>query len=103
MVTGFKTIKFTDTTIDVVAKDGTDIGVESLSSGEKQLLRILVETLMAEESSIIIDEPELSIHIDWQRELVDAMRTLNPAAQIIIAPHSPEVMAKSKDDCVFRL
>jgi predicted ATP-dependent endonuclease of OLD family len=52
---------------------------------------------------IIIDEPELSMHIDWQHDLLAALRVLNPQCQIIVATHSPEVMADVPDDKIFRL
>ena len=78
-------------------------GLKALSSGEKHLLRIFVETIRIAESTILIDEPELSLHVDWQRTLIDSMRLLNPAAQIIVASHSPEVMADLPDSKIFRL
>jgi predicted ATPase len=74
-----------------------------LSSGEKQLIRILLDTLLAKDSSIIIDEPELSMHIDWQRVLLASMRELNPTAQIIVATHSPEIMADVPDQHIFEI
>jgi predicted ATPase len=102
MFTGNKEIVFGDKAIEIKAMD-KEIGLNSLSSGEKHVLRILIETLLTEESSIIIDEPELSMHVDWQRDLIKIMRQLNPQAQIIIATHSPEVMAEIKDENIFRL
>lgn len=81
----------------------TEIPLESLSSGEKQMLRILVECVAARRSCILIDEPELSMHVDWQHRLVECMRTVNPHAQIILATHSPEVMANLADSAIFEL
>lgn len=97
-----KSIKFTNRQIqaDVL---GQPIPLASLSSGEKQLVRILIEVIMTEDDVIIIDEPELSMHIDWQRNLVNAMQTVNPAAQIIMATHSPDIMENVPDECIFRL
>ena len=82
---------------------GHHIALESLSSGERQMLRILVESLSAGRNSIIIDEPELSMHVDWQYHLINSMRDLNPDAQIIAATHSPEVMAEISDATIFEL
>lgn len=79
------------------------IPLESLSSGEKQLLHILVETLAGGAEAVIIDEPELSMHVDWQRRLVRSMQTVNPECQLIIATHSPEIMADVPDSKVFQL
>jgi len=102
-ITGGKEVVFSDREILVRTAEGTDVPLASLSSGEKQLLRILVEAIITEHNSIIIDEPELSMHIDWQHELLGGLRTLNPIAQIIVATHSPEIMADVPDDKIFRL
>jgi hypothetical protein len=103
LFTGHKTISFTDNAIQVESADKSKIGLASLSSGEKHLMRILVEALLIEESTILIDEPELSMHVDWQTELVPTLRVLNPEAQFVLATHSPEVMASVPDDQVFAL
>ena len=97
-----KALTFTDKTIEV-AVGGTKIGLPHLSSGEKQLLLLCVETLTADENSIIIDEPEISMHIDWQKRLVGSLRKLNPECQMIIATHSPEIMAALPDSQIFRI
>jgi predicted ATPase len=100
---GPKQVIFGDTKITVEGSSGHEIGLASLSSGEKQLLRLLIEALLAAESSLLVDEPEISLHIDWQRRLVSAMRLLNPNAQFIFATHAPEIMADISDDHIFRL
>lgn len=65
-----------------------------LSSGEKQMLVILLTTLVQnnEPSIIFMDEPEISLHFDWQKKLIQYIRELNPNAQIILATHSPAVI-----------
>ncbi|MDM8561786.1 AAA family ATPase [Candidatus Marithioploca araucensis] len=103
LLSGNKEVQFKDRTIDVKTHDGTNIGLHSLSSGEKQLILILLETFLAGESSILIDEPEISMHIDWQQQLISAMTQLNSSAQIILATHSPEIMADVDDNRIFRL
>lgn len=103
MFKGNKTISFTDSGITVQTLDGEMIGLGSLSSGEKHLLRILVQALLVGESSLLIDEPEISLHVDWQRDLIQCMRALNSKAQFIFATHSPEVMANIEDSKIFRL
>jgi predicted ATP-dependent endonuclease of OLD family len=98
-----KVVHFGDQAIDIKTADGTELGLHTLSSGEKQLLLLLIETFLAGETCILIDEPEISMHIDWQEQLVEAMVQLNPKAQIIITTHSPEIMAKIDDEKIFRL
>jgi predicted ATP-dependent endonuclease of OLD family len=101
MFTSNKEIRFTDDSIRVIGADGEIIGLKSLSSGEKHLLRILVETLRIGSSSLIIDEPEISMHIDWQKDLISSLQVLNSEAQLILATHSPEVMADISNDKIF--
>jgi predicted ATPase len=76
-----------------VLKEGKAIDFEHLSSGEKQLFILLAETLLQNQNNavFIADEPELSLHVAWQRKLISAIRELNPSAQLIAATHSPEI------------
>ena len=71
------------------------LDVSALSSGEKQILILLTETLLQQKAPFIYiaDEPELSLHIEWQRNLVSSIRNLNPNAQVIFATHAPEIAA----------
>lgn len=64
---------------------------ENLSSGEKQILIILLTTLLQDGKPYILlmDEPEISLHIDWQRSLIQNIRQINPSCQIIMVTHSP--------------
>ncbi|HIF9326576.1 TPA: AAA family ATPase [Photobacterium damselae] len=73
-----------------------DISYNSLSSGEKQLLILFIETLLQRNKPYVFltDEPELSLHISWQRKIIPAIKRLNPCAQVIAATHSPEVASK---------
>ena len=65
-----------------------------LSSGEKQLLIILIHCLVVGgmENIVFWDEPEISLHIDWQRALIRVARELNPKGQFVIATHSPSLI-----------
>ncbi len=82
----------------VIDKNGA-FSVAKLSSGEKQLLILLIETLLQKQQPYIFlaDEPELSLHIAWQRQIISAIKALNPQAQIIVATHSPEVAGRFKE------
>ena len=103
MLTGNKRVEFSDRNITVTGSDSEKLSLASLSSGEKQLLRIIIEAVRAGEGPVLIDEPELSMHIDWQRSLVKSIRDLNPHSQLIIATHSPEIMAEVSDKRIFRI
>lgn len=69
---------------------------ELLSSGEKQLIILLTETLLQTGKSTIFiaDEPELSLHISWQKRILSSIKKLNSNAQIIVATHSPEIVGE---------
>lgn len=65
-----------------------------LSSGEKQMLVILLTVLVEDQKPYVLfmDEPEVSLHIDWQQQLLDLINRLNPNVQIILTTHSPAVI-----------
>jgi len=103
MFTGNKRVTFKDSSIEIVGTDNQKIGLGRLSSGEKQLIRIFIDAISVGPSSLILDEPEISMHVDWQRSLISAMLELNSEMQIIAATHSPEVMAEISDKNIYRL
>ncbi len=74
-----------------------------LSSGEKQFLILLLTVLCQDEKPyiLLLDEPEISLHIRWQHELIEILRTLNPNCQLIIATHSTSVFTKGWRDKIF--
>ena len=65
-----------------------------LSSGEKQMLAILLTVLVEDDLPYVLfmDEPEVSLHIEWQKRLIDLILELNPNVQIILTTHSPAVI-----------
>lgn len=73
-----------------------------LSSGEKQMLVILLTVLVEnrEHYVLLMDEPEISLHIEWQQRLLDLIRSLNPNAQIILSTHSPALIMDGWMGCV---
>jgi ABC-type lipoprotein export system ATPase subunit len=77
----------------------TSLPIKYLSSGEKQLIILLTETLLQRNTDFIFiaDEPELSLHISWQRKILASIRELNVNAQIIVATHSPEIAGRWKN------
>lgn len=98
-----KKLQTNENGLSVRLDDGAYISPALLSSGEKHLVAILLQAMTIGESSIIIDEPELSMHIDWQHTLADTIIALNPTCQLIVASHSPEVMANIPDSKIFKI
>ena len=73
-----------------------------LSSGEKQMLAILLTVLVEDDQHYVLfmDEPEVSLHIEWQKRLIDLCLELNPHVQIILTTHSPAVVMNGWVDSV---
>ena len=73
-----------------------------LSSGEKQVLAILLTVLVEDNQPYVLfmDEPEVSLHIEWQKRLIDLCIELNPNVQIILTTHSPAVVMNGWMDAV---
>lgn len=76
-----------------------------LSSGEKQILVIMLTALVQENRHgvILMDEPEISLHIEWQQRLITLVRTLNPNTQIILCTHSPAIIMDGWLDAVTEI
>ena len=86
---------------ELIAKlsSGEPFDLKDLSSGEKQLIIILAEALLQHGSASIYlaDEPELSLHVAWQEQLVSSIRELNNNAQLVFATHSPDIVSAYGD------
>jgi predicted ATPase len=70
-----------------------------LSSGERQLISLLFSAthLTGQDGPVLIDEPELSLHVDWQRQIVQQLMGFAQGRQIIVCTHSPEIAAGDPD------
>ncbi len=79
-----------------------------LSSGEMQLL-ILFAFLYFQSNHaqqpfvVLVDEPELSLHVAWQHRYVDSVREASPNGQFIIATHSPEITGSVEYEAIIDL
>ncbi len=96
-----------ETTKGITLGEGTDgmaleaakeaIASDKLSAGEKQMLSFLCYNAFSENAAIFIDEPELSLHVDWQRLLLPTLLEQGTGNQFFIATHSPFIYAKYPD------
>ena len=75
-------------------QDGDILYPYQLSSGEKQILVILLTVLVQDNRRgvLFMDEPEVSLHVEWQQRLISLIRQLNPNVQIVLTTHSPAVI-----------
>lgn len=86
------------------SRHGSRLDPNLLSSGEKQLLLLLSNTILARETAAIflIDEPELSLNVKWQRSLVDAILKCAEGSKIqfLLASHSLELITQHRRNAV---
>lgn len=77
-----------------------NISMDRLSAGEKQILLLLFTLFLMEDKPtiLLLDEPEISLHIEWQDKLVGLMLELNRNCQIIMTTHSPNIFADGWED-----
>ena len=83
-------------------QDGDILTPYQLSSGEKQMLVILLTVLVQDNQpcTLFMDEPEISLHVEWQQRLISLIRSLNPNVQIILTTHSPALIMNGWMDAV---
>lgn len=82
---------------------GQILPIDALSSGEKQILLIMLRVFLLEgkESYVLLDEPENSLDISWQYKLIDMLTKLNPNAQFFITTHSPSIFGAGWGDKII--
>ncbi|MGB5711149.1 MAG: AAA family ATPase, partial [Waterburya sp.] len=74
----------------------------ALSSGERQIVTLIyAATHMSKQQIVLIDEPEISLHVDWQRHLLQKMSNQLGERQIIVCTHSPVIGADYEDRVVI--
>lgn len=97
-----KRIEIEGSKFSVITENGT-LPVGTLSSGEMQILLILLRVFLlnGREAVVLIDEPENSLDIDWQFDLVNLLVRLNPNAQFFITTHSPALFGEGWGDKVW--
>lgn len=68
--------------------------IDDLSSGEKQLIYTLIKVANSkrENQVILMDEPEISLHLSWQEKLLSSIKKIRPDSQIIVVTHSPGIL-----------
>lgn len=84
-------------------RDGkSPVSLTGLSSGERHVLTLLfsVTHMSDTDGLVLIDEPELSLHVDWQRQILGEMCKQTGERQVIACTHAPEVAANHLDSLV---
>lgn len=73
------------------------VNSDALSAGEKQMLSFIAYNAFYRDAVFLIDEPELSLHVDWQRQLFSILMGQQTSNQFVIATHSPFIYSKYPD------
>ncbi len=81
----------------------TIIGIgKALSSGERQIITLIyAASRMSKNQIVLVDEPEISLHVDWQSLLLNQMSRQLGERQIIICTHSPVIGADYEDEVIM--
>ncbi|MBV7245682.1 AAA family ATPase [Streptomyces sp. MW-W600-10] len=100
----FKQLRLNRGGFSFVTDLGQEIAAESLSSGEQHELVLAYDLLfnVAENSLVLIDEPEISLHVAWQQEFLnDIAKIANTASlRFVVATHSPQIIHKWRSRAV---
>ncbi|WP_267412345.1 AAA family ATPase [Pantoea sp. GM_Pan_4] len=88
----------------VVRADNKKCGIDILSSGERQLVVLIANVMLNKYTNIsrviIIDEPEISLHLKWQERFSETIISINPETQFILATHSPDIVGDLTEKCL---
>jgi predicted ATP-dependent endonuclease of OLD family len=99
-----KIIVSKDTGFSIADNSNYDIPLKKLSSGEKNLIIIMFDCIFetVENQLILIDEPEISLHVAWQLRFLDAISQIQSLKKnkFLIATHSPQIIHNRKDLCI---
>ena len=92
--------------LKVELSDGKQVGGHHLSSGEVRILTLFAflhfQPRHADRSFVVlVDDPELSLHVAWQHRYVDSIRDANPNGQLIVATHSPEIAGSVAEESII--
>jgi predicted ATPase len=100
-----KVVDFDKNNALIFNKQGKTITPYRLSAGEKQILIILLKVILQEDqaSILLLDEPELSLHVAWQLKLIDTIQRLSENCQLIIATHAPGILNKGWRDKITKM
>ncbi len=100
-----KLIEVSDKALIFESTNGQKIGFDDLSSGEKMLyfLGFTLNQLNPQDALIMVDQPEDSLHPTWQQQIVRFFQNIGSNNQVILATHSPQIIASVRPESLFVL
>jgi len=93
----FDNFDFDNFDFDINEDRKNNLTINNLSAGEKQLLTFVAYNIFHNDTIFFIDEPELSLHVDWQSKLFSLLKEQNSTNQFIISTHSPFIYSLFPD------
>lgn len=88
----------------MLLKGGDLVPWHSFSKGEKTLLALMLTVyLYGKTADFVFDEPDLSLHMEWQKMLLPAFLSLAPSAKFIISTHSPAMVFNTSSEQVINM
>jgi predicted ATP-binding protein involved in virulence len=85
----------------ITSRTDTIVPLDKLSSGEQHQLILVFDLLfeVTQNSLILIDEPEISLHVAWQKTFIESLQRIIElnAFDVLLATHSPAVVARHFD------
>jgi len=100
-----KKVKLIETDWVFITESKHSLNLSQLSSGERQLVYILatVANTCGKPTLLLMDEPEVSMHLSWQEKIIDAIMNINPQVQIIAVTHSPGIVMNGHMDSYIEM
>lgn len=99
-----------------ITKNGQKLRLEQLSDGEKMLLMLVTDLArrlaianpssndaLSGEGIVLIDEIDLHLHPQWQRNVIRSLTQTFPNCQFLVSTHSPQVLSGVRRENVFIL
>ncbi len=88
-------------------KDGLEIEIDTISSGEREIINFIFGLFLEklDDGIVIIDEPELHLHPNWQKKLIQILKdeTSNKNIQILFATHSSTFISYNILNNIYRI
>lgn len=93
----FKSIKISkEFGISIIDENNKRLKLTQLSSGEKQEIVLFYDLIFGTQKNVLllIDEPEISLHITWQKKFMDDLLRIieYKGFNVIVATHSPQII-----------
>ena len=92
----YKKLKSVAGKLSATTESGKELSLSQLSSGERQMFILLATPFFSGDDPIIYiaDEPELSLHVEWQESLISNILGINNNVQVLFATHSPDIVSQ---------